>query len=178
MKLTNLKFRHIDEYLTKASVRLFANVGSDWIFVNDFYGKKGKILTKGLGKTYKHKWAMNNEFILHVPRGKNFRVYMTGWEVDGVDLLSGDILDPNSPCNRKTKRFIKSKLFSIKNMLLKGCLDDEYGEISNLYSFDSLGSADHFINSPHEGKNDDPCPFSKFDLKDRYFLSYTIEKIK
>jgi len=177
VKLTNLKFRHIGDKLSKAEVRLFANVGSNWIFLNDFHGKKGKILTKGLGKTYKHKWVLNNEFTLCVPRGKSFRVYMSGWEVDGIDLLSGDILDPGSPCDRKTKRFFKNRIFSIKNMLLKGCLDDEFGEISNLHSFDKLGRLDHFTNSPHEGKNDDPCPFSKYDLKDRYFLSYTIEKV-
>jgi hypothetical protein len=177
VKLTNLKFRHINDYLTKAEVRLFANVGSDWIFVNDFHGKKGKVLTKGLGKTRKHVWPLDNEFTVYIPRGKNFRVYMAGWEVDGVDLLSGEILDPNSPCDRKTKRFIKNKIFSVKNMFLKGCLDDEYGEISNLHSYDKLGRIDHFTNSPKEGKNDDPCPFSKFDLKDRYFLSYTIEKL-
>ncbi len=177
VKLTNLKFRYINDKLSKAEVRLFANVGNEWIFLNDFFAKKGKILTKGLGKTYKHKWVLNNEFTVSVPRGKSFRVYMSGWEVDGIDLLSGDILDPTSPCDKKTKRFFKNRIFSIQNMLLKGCLDDEYGEISNLHSFDKLGRKDQFTNSPHEGKNDDPCPFSKFDLKDRYFLSYTIEKV-
>lgn len=177
VKLTHLKFRYINDKLSKAEVRLFANVGSDWIFLNDFHGKKGKVLTKGLGKTRIHKWSLDNEFTVYVPRGKNFRVYMAGWEVDGIDLLAGDILDPNSPCDRKTKRFFKNRIFSIKNMLLKGCLDDEYGEISNLHSFDKLGRFDRFTNSPHEGKNEDPCPFSKYELKDRYFLSYTIEKI-
>jgi hypothetical protein len=177
VKLTNLKFRHINDRLSKAEVRLFANIGSNWIFINDFCGKKGKILSKGLGKTYKHKWTLNNEFTICVPRGKSFRVYMSGWEVDGIDLLSGDILDPGSACDKKTKRFFKNRIFSIRNMLLKGCLDDEFGEISNLHAYDKLGRTDHFSNSPKEGKNDDPCPFSKFDLKDRYFLSYTIEKI-
>ena len=177
VKLTNLKFRYINDKLSKAEVRLFANVGSEWIFLNDFHGKKGKILTKGLGKTYFHKWALNNEFTVYVPRGKNFRVYMSGWEVDGIDLLAGDIMDSGSPCDKETKRFFKKRIFSIQNMFFKGCLDDEFGEIGNLHGYNTLGRTDHFTNSPHEGKNDDPCPFSKFDLKDRYFLSYTIEKI-
>ena len=177
VKLTNLKFRYINDKLSKAEVRLFVNVGSDWIFLNDFHGKKGRILTKGLGKTYYHKWPLDNEFIVSVPRGKNFRVYMSGWEVDGIDLLAGDILDSGSPCDKKTKRFFKNRIFSIQNMLMKGCLDDNYGEISNLHAYDKLGRLDHFTNSPHEGKNDDPCPFSKYELKDRYFLSYNIEKI-
>ncbi len=177
VKLTSLKFRHINDQLSKAEVRLFANVGSHWIFLNDYHGKKGKILSKGLGKTYKHKWQLNNEFTIYVPRGKKFRVYISGWEVDGIDLLAGDILDSGSPCDKKTKRFFKNRIFSLQKMVFKGCLDDEYGEISNLHGYDSLGKINYFNNSPHEGKNDDPCPFSKYDLKDRYFLSYSIEKI-
>ncbi len=177
VKLTNLKFRYLNDKLSKAEVRLFANVGSHWIFLNDFHGKKGKILTKGMGKTYKKKWTLDNEFLLFVPRGKSFRVYIGGWEVDGIDLLAGTLIDPNSPCSRKTKKFIRDKAFSIRNMLLKGCMDDEYGDISNLHSYDKLGRIDHFTNSPHEGKNEDPCPGGKFELKDRYFLSYTVEKV-
>ncbi|HLP20157.1 MAG TPA: hypothetical protein VK174_07650 [Chitinophagales bacterium] len=177
IKLSSLKFKYINDKLSKAEVRLFVNVGSDWVFLNDFHGKKGHILTKGLGKTYKHHWNLHNEFTVYVPRGKQFRVYISGWEVDGIDLLAGDILDPASACDKKTKRFFKNRIFSIQNMLLKGCLDDVYGEISNLHSFDKLGRIDYFTNSPHEGKNDDPCPFSKFDLKDRYFITYTIEKL-
>ncbi len=177
VKLTNLHFRYLDETLTKADIRLFANVGNEWIFLNDFLGKKGKVLTKGLGHTYKHKWVLNNEFTVYVPRGKTFRVYMNGWENDGIDLLFGNLLDPASPCNRKTKRFFKTSIFSFGKMWLKGCLDDNYGEISKLHSYNNLGKIDHITNSPQKGFNDDPCPGSKYPLKDRYFLSYTIEKL-
>jgi hypothetical protein len=72
---------------------------------------------------------------------------------------------------------LKDKLFSITHMLFRGCLDDQYGEISQLHSYDKLGRTNHFNNSPQEGMNEDPCPGSKYPLKDRYFLSYTIEKI-
>jgi hypothetical protein len=155
---------------------MFVNVGSDWICVNDFFGKKGKVLSKGMGKTYRHKWNLNNEFMLYVPRGKNFRVFMNGWEVDGLDMLFGTLLDPGSPCNKKTKRWIKNVSFSLK-IFLKGCLDDSWGQTSKLHSYDKLGKTDKFTNSPQSGMNDDPCPFSKYPLKDRVFLSYTIEKV-
>jgi hypothetical protein len=177
VKLTNLHFKYLDETFTKADIRMFANVGSDWIFLNDFHGKKGKVLTRGLGHTYRHKWALNNEFTIYVPRGKTFRVYAGGWENDGIDLLMGKLLDPTSPCNRKSKRFFKNSIFSFRNMWLKGCLDDNYGEISKLHSYDKLGKTDHITNSPQKGINDDPCPGSRYPLKDRYFLSYTIEKV-
>lgn len=173
---TNLHFRHLDEFLTRAEVRMFASVGNDWILLNDFFPKKGKILTKGLGKTYKHKWKLNNEFTVYLPRGKSFRVNMSGWEVDGVDGLFGKLLDPTSPCNRKTKLFVKLSSFNA-TMFLRGCLDDNYGEISKLHSYDRLGKIDHITNSPQNGINEDPCPGGKFPLKDRLFLSYTIEKL-
>jgi hypothetical protein len=177
VKLTNIHFKHIDEILTKAELRMFANVGSDWIFINDFFPKKGKILSKGMGKTYKHRWNLNNEFTLYVPRGKSFRVFMSGWEDDGIDMLFGKLLDPASPCNRKTKRWFKNSVFSVKNMLFQGCMDDNFGETSKLYSYDRLGKVNQFSNSPQSGVNDDPCPGSRYPLKDRVFLSYTIEKI-
>ena len=176
VKLTNLHFRYLDEVLSKAEVRLFASVGNEWIFVNDFFPKKGKILTKGLGKTYKHHWTLNNEFIVCVPRGKSFRVNMSGWEVDGVDMLFGKLLDPGAPCNRKTKNTFKAESFTT-TMFARGCLDDNYGEITKLHNYNNLGKIDQFKNSPQTGINDDPCPFSKYPLKDRVFLTYTIEKI-
>lgn len=177
VKLTKLHFRYLDELMSKAEIRLFVNVGNDWIFLNEFHGKKGKILSKGLGETFKHNWTLNNEFTVYVPRGKPFRVYMNGWEADGIDYLFGALLDPGSPCNRKTKRFFKQKIFSFKNMFMKGCLDDSWGETSKLHTYDKLGNIDHFNNSPQSGINNDPCPFSKYPLKDRVFLSYTIEKL-
>jgi hypothetical protein len=129
-----------------------------------------------MGKTYKHKWSLNNEFLVYLPRGKSFRVYMSGWEVDGLDMLYGKLLDPSSACNRKTKHFIKNSLFSFK-MVIKGCLDDNFGETSKLHTYDKLGKIDHITNSPQNGMNDDPCPASKYPLKDRLFLNYTIEKV-
>ena len=177
VKLTNLHFRYLDEFMTKAELRMFVNVGSDWIFVNDFFGKKGKVLSKGLGKTYKHNWSLNNEFIVCVPRGKSFRVFMNGWEADGIDMLFGKLLDPGSPCNRKTKRWFKDTTFSFRRMFMTGCMDDSYGQTSKLHAYDKLGKVDHFKNSPQSGMNDDPCPGSKYPLKDRVFLSYTIEKV-
>lgn len=176
VKLKHLYIKRLCDYLSKAEIRLFANVGNNWVFVNDFFPRKGKILTKGLGKTRKKHWDLQNEFTVYVPRGTAFRVYMAGWEVDGVDLLSGDLLDPTSECNRKTKRFIKDRIFSIRNMLLKGCMDDQYGDIGSMHSYDNLGRVNTFTNTPEKGRNEDPCPFSEYELKDRYFLTYTIEK--
>jgi hypothetical protein len=176
VKLKSIRFKHLDEFLTKAEIRMFANVGSDFIFINDFLGKKGRVLSRGLGKTYKHKWALHNEFVVCVPRGKTFRVNMSGWEVDGVDALFGKLLDPGLPCDRKTKRIFRESSFSAA-MFIRGCLDDNFGEITKLHSYEQLGKITEVINSPQKGINEDPCPGGKYPLKDRVFLSYTIEKV-
>jgi hypothetical protein len=60
---------------------------------------------------------------------------------------------------------------------MRGCFDDNYGEITKLHNYNNLGKIDQFKNSPQTGFNDDPCPFSKYPLKDRVFLTYTIEKV-
>lgn len=177
VKFTGLKIKRLNELFSKAEIRLFANVGSDWIMLNDFHGKKGKTLTKGMGKTRKKWWGLNNEVTLQVPAGAYFRVAMSGWEGDGINQLMGDLLDQNCGCDKKSKRFFKTKIFSIKHMVMKGCLDDEYGEIAKIHKPSDLGRYSQFSNSPQEGKNEDPCPFSKYALKDRYFLLYTIEKV-
>jgi hypothetical protein len=62
-------------------------------------------------------------------------------------------------------------------MWMKGCLDDNYGEISKLHNYNNLGKIDHIVSSPQSGINDDPCPGSKYPLKDRVFLYYTIQKM-
>lgn len=176
--LNKLYLRKLSEMGDKAEMRLLANVGNDWIFVNDFLGKGGKILTRGLGETFKKHWTLSNEFTVYVPRTKTFRVFMSGWEADGVDFLMGELMDPASPCNKKTKHFLSTRFFSIQNMLLRGCEDDEMGEMSDVYRYPMGTIPTSFTLSPKGGQSNDPCPFSKYPLKDRYYFTYTISLVK
>ena len=146
------------------------------MFLNDFFGKR-KILTEGLGKTFKKNWRLSNQFTVYVPRTKAFRVFMSGWEADGVDYLMGDVMDPNSPCNANTKKFFKQRFFSIHNMLMRGCEDDEMGEMSNAYHYPTGLTPETFTITPQGGESHDPCPFSKYSLKERYYFTYTISLI-
>lgn len=172
--LTKLYFKKLSELGDRAEMRVFANVGNDWIFLNDFFGKRGKILTRGMGKTFKKHWALSNEFTLYVPRTRTFRVYMAGWEADGVDFLMGKLLDPASVCDEKTRRFLKNSIFSFRNMFLRGCEDDELGEISDVHYYPTGIIPATFTLAPTRGMSNDPCPFSKYPLKDRYFLTYEV----
>ncbi len=178
ISLTSLYLKRQYDYGGVNESRIFSNVGNNWVFLNDFLGKRNKILSKGLGKTSKKSFDLNNTFTVYLPRDKKFRVYTAGWEADGVDYFMGDIFNPYSSCTKKNKLYLKGKLFSINHMLLSGCMDDEFGEISNLHSTSNLSESNYFLNSPKDGINEDPCPFSKFPLANRYFLNYSIDKIK
>lgn len=177
IKLTELNFRKLSEKGGKAELRVFVNAGSDWLFLNDFFPVNGKILSRGMGKTNRHNWQLSNAIRLYVPSDKMFRVYAAGWEADGVDRLMGDLADQNMPCTPKTKRFFKRKMLNFA-MVWGGCLDDEIGEVSKLHNNKDLLDFNFFKSSPTEGKNEDICPFSKYPLKDRYFLHYAIERMK
>jgi len=177
VKLTQLDYRKLSEKGGKADVRMFVNAGSNWILLNDFFPSHGKILSRGLGKTTKHKWELKNSFKLYVPDDKKFRVYAAGWEADGVDRLMGQATDQCQPCTPKTKRFFKRKMINLA-MAWGGCFDDRFGEATKLHAPKDLLDYNYFKSSPFEGVNEDVCPFSKYDLKDRYFLNYTIERVK
>jgi len=175
VSLNKLYFKKMSELGDRAEMRVFAAVGNDWIFLNDFFGKGGKVLSRGMGETFKRHWALTNEFTLYVPRSRAFRVFMSGWEADGVDFLMGKLMDPASPCDKKTKRFFKNSFFSIRNMLLRGCEDDELGEMSAVYHYPAGLAPTTFTLAPTVGMSTDPCPFSKYPLKDRYFFTYTVK---
>ena len=175
--LTKLYLKKLSELGDRAEMRLFANVGNEWIFLNDFHGKGGKILTRGMGKTFKKHWTLSNEFTVYVPRGRAFRVFMSGWEADGVDYLMGDLMNPYNGCDINSKKFFKKRFFSIKNMLMRGCEDDEMGEMSGVYHYPTGIIPTSYTISPQSGESHDPCPFSKYPLKDRYFLTYTLSLV-
>ena len=128
-----------------------------------------------MGNTPKNTFELNNVFTIYVPDSSYFRVYAAGWDADGVDYFMGDIFNPYSSCNSRNKLYLKSKLFNINHMILSGCMDDKLGEISTIHSPASLVQSNFFSSSPKDGMNDDPCPFSKFLLKNRYTLYYSIE---
>jgi hypothetical protein len=177
VKLTQLEYKKLSEKGGKAELRMFANVGSHWVLLNDFFSSKGKVLSRGLGKTTKRNWQLSNSFKVFVPDAKKFRVYAAGWEADGVDRLMGQVVDQCQPCTPKTKRFFKKKMINIA-MALGGCFDDRIGEATKLHAPTDLLNYNYFKSAPTEGENEDVCPFSKHDLKDRYFINYTIESIK
>ena len=75
---------------------------------------------------------------------------------------------------------LSSTLSVFQGMLMKGCMDDEFGAAGALHGKMEIGQVLRFRMGPDEkqGKNEDPCPGSSFSLKDRFFLSYRIERLR
>ena len=178
--LESLELRKLNERMGAAEPRFYADVAGQWVFLNDFFGKGNRILSAGLGKTRKKKWKMNISFLLSAQEQDRFRVMAYGYERDGVDLLMGNLLNPEADCEPRMKRYLKARMFSFGKMLMKGCMDDEFGAAGALHGKMETGQVLRFRMGPDEkqGKNEDPCPGSSFSLKDRFFLSYRIERLR
>jgi hypothetical protein len=73
-----------------------------------------------------------------------------------------------------TKRSLRDKFFDLGHMVIKGCEDDELGEMSNVHRYPTGSVPTSFTITPPGGESHDPCPFSKYPLKNRYFLTYSV----
>lgn len=177
----NLHFRKRKEFFTKSELRVFMEVGGNWIFYNEFINTKN-IIDGGLGHTSKKDWDVNKEFIVHLPEDKKLRIYTGGWEGDGIDRVMGELMHPYSPCNAKTKLEIQAKLFTVYPVTWSGCLDDFIGEVEDFYLGKDLKDMQQFITpsdgKPHEEEGKDPCPCSSENQTNIFRLTYTIEKLE
>ncbi len=178
--IQNIYFRKLKEAFTRAELRVFMEVGGNWIFFNEFTNAKN-IIDGGIGHTFKNYWNVNKEFIVNVPENKKIRVHATGWEGDGIDRIMGQLMHPYSPCNLKTKLEVQAKLFTVFPVTWSGCLDDFIGAVedfhlgSNLKDFQQFKTSSDGEENEEEGK--DPCPCSSDNQKDIFRLSYTIQKL-
>jgi hypothetical protein len=173
-----LKIKKRKEFLTPSEFRVFMDVGGNWLFLNDLFGTKKDVLDKGLGKTYRRNFKIEDDFYINVPSGKDFRIYVTGWEADGMDLSFGHIVDDHSPCNADTKQMLhKSDKLNLKQVALHGCLDDHFGDAAAWHKVEGITTQQKFELLPQEGVNIDVCPCSKFKMEKGFKLYYTIEKV-
>lgn len=178
VSIKKLKIKRRKEFLNRSEFRVFMDVGGNWIFLNDLFGTKKEVLKRGLGKTYRRNFKINESFYVNVPAGKDFRIFVTGWEADGMDLSFGHIVNDNSPCNADTKQMLhKSDKINLKQVALHGCLDDHFGDAAAWHKGDSVSVKQKFELLPQEGENIDVCPCSKFKMEKGFKLYYTIEKV-
>jgi len=174
--LNSLKFRKMKEVFGKSEFRVFLAVNGEYIFFNEFIDVPN-VLSEGLGSTKKRFWDINQEFIVHLPEGKNFRVHAGGWEADAIDDLMGTLMDPYSACNSATRRWANEKLRLASPLKPGGCLDDHIGEIHAMYAAEDVGDYKEFETFTDGRKETDFCPCDNGKQKNVFKLKYTIQKL-
>jgi len=177
VKLSELLFSRFNEFLSKSEIRMFIDIGGNYLFLNDF-AKAKDILNQGLGKTRKKKWNFSNEFTLYVPQDKEFRVMAHGWEADGIDKLFGHIIDNYLPCTPASKKMVNKLMIDFTPVGFGGCLDDPLGSALRFHNLKELPGkyADYVVRSDG-GYHDDVCPCASFSPKNFYSVSYRVEKM-
>lgn len=175
--LDKLRIRRFTDVMNRSEMRMYANVGSNYFFLNDILGGKENILDQKFGKTLKRNWKIKKTFTIYVPEGWRFRIMAKGWEADGTDKIYGHIMDHNSPCDAATKKFIHDKMMDWSPVGLGGCMDDFTGMAEFFHQGTSLGEPINFKISPLTGENGDFCPGSGYDLRNYFNLYYTLERI-
>ena len=165
------------EVFGKSRFRVFLAVNGQYIFLNEFVDVQN-ILSDGLGYTKKKTWEINQQFIVYLPSGQEFRVHAGGWEADVIDETMATLMDPYSPCNAATKEWVNEKLDALSPIKRGGCLDDHIGEVHAIYTAAELGDYAAF-ETPSDGRKEkDICPCDNGKQKNVFKLFYTIEKVK
>lgn len=177
VNLDRLKIRRLSEvfFLTPAELRMFADIGGQYIFLNEFVTKQKDILRSGLGKTIFRNWKINKSFTVHVPHDKMFRVYVGGWEADGVDKVMGYIIDQNADCTSELKLGINDLMLDPTPVGYGGCEDDNMGESIVFHSPLEIGSGAHYISSGNGKAYVENCPLGKRTPVDFHRLEYSIQ---
>lgn len=174
--LNELRFDRFHEALGKAEIRLFLDVGGNFLFLNDF-ATTADILNDGLGKTRRKKWDFNIPFTVYVPHDKKFRVAAHGFEADGIDKVFGHIVDNYSLCTPATKKLVIKKMINLNPVGLGGCLDDPLGNALRFHTTNEFtGKYMDFVVRSDGGYHEDGCPCASFSPKNIFSIGYRVEK--
>lgn len=176
INLDRLKIRRLSEifFLTPAELRMFADVGGQYIFLNEFVSKRSDILRSGLGKTILRNWKINKSFTVHVPEDKQFRIYVGGWEADGVEKVMGHIINQNAECTSDLKNRINDLMLDPTPVGYGGCEDDNMGESIVFHSPRELGVSGSYVSSGDGNPYQENCPLGKRTPVDFHRLEYSI----
>lgn len=171
----SFKVRRLSEpLLGRAELRVFMEVGGQYIFFNEFATDQKNILKNGIGKTYRRKWKIDNSFVVHVPEDRQFRVYVGGWEGDGSEKILGHIIDQYSECTTELKNRINDKMLDPTPMGYAGCEDDNFGEAIMFHSPEQLINSHEFLIKGDGTPYKENCPFGKINPVDFHRLEYTV----
>lgn len=177
VSLEKLKIRRLSEifFLTPAELRMFADVGGQYIFLNELVTNNKDILRSGLGRTIKRNWKINKSLTVYVPEDREFRVYVGGWEADGVDKVMGRIVNQNADCTSELKELINDLMLDPTPVGYGGCEDDNMGESIQFHHSGLLKENQSFTISSDGKSYEENCPFGKRTPVDFHRLEYYIK---
>ncbi|MCG3165708.1 MAG: hypothetical protein POELPBGB_01483 [Bacteroidia bacterium] len=174
--LNELRFDRFHEALGKAEIRVFLDIGGNYLFLNEF-ANVADIMNDGLGKTRRKNWNFNIPFTVYVPHDKKFRVAAHGFEADGIDKLFGHIVDNYSPCTPATKKMINNMMIDLAPVGIGGCLDDPLGNAIRFHTATEFpGKYMDFVVRSDGGYHEDGCPCASFSPKNIMSIGYRVEK--
>lgn len=173
----SFKVRRLSEpVLGRAELRVFMEVGGQYIFFNEFATNKKNVLNKGIGKTYRRKWKINNSFTVHLPEDREFRVYVGGWEADGAEKIMGHIIDQYSDCTSDLKNRINDLMLDPSPMGYNGCEDDNFGEAIMFHAASTINQNSSFLIKGDGKPYKENCPFGKHNPVDFHRLEYSVRE--
>jgi hypothetical protein len=176
VNLEKLWIRRLSEvfFLTPAELRMFADVGGQYIFLNEQISNSQDILRHGFGKTIRKRWKINKSTTIYVPEGRSFRVYVGGWEADGVDKVMGHIIDQYSECASGVKSRINDLMLDPTPVGYGGCEDDNMGESIRFHSPENLLENGSYRSIGNGKPYKENCPLGNRTPVNFHQLEYSI----
>lgn len=171
------KIKRYRDFLSKPETVAFMSVGNNYYLLNDVLAPPNYKRIIALYKNYKRKWYFANKLdsvVVYTLPNQPIRIATFGYEGDGMNNIMGTIINPNSPCDKLTKEVLDTTLFSMKKVGLKGCLDDNLGNIEYLFSGNYYQLTELLL-KPERGRNNDICPCSKYKLHKGYNLKVNVK---
>jgi len=173
VRLEELRFLQSKEFLTREEYRIFFNVGSDWLFLNDLT-KGNDQLRGGIGRTWKKRFVLNTRFRVHVLPHDSFRVHVGGFEADGISRGFGHLLDPASPCDEQTLQALHKILWGGTIVGFRECWDDHIGHVNVFVSHDDSEMESTFEVRSQGKWIDEDCLRPRGQQVDVFSLTYRV----
>jgi hypothetical protein len=174
----DLHFTQRKDVLSRPEKVMWLEAGGQYLCLNEFIEGQN-IMRDGQAKTYNRDWKIDLKLRVHAMPGQVFRVHVGGWENDGVSRVYGQLLDPDMPCTKASKKLLHSHLWPATPFTMHGCLDDLIGEVHDFYSTDTL-PAFLQVETKSTGRDNElePCPGANTEQNDVFTVRYSIRRLE
>lgn len=170
--LEDIRFKKTHD-LGSGEYRIFAEVGGQWIFLNEFLPAEDilKVATD-VG----HVWNIGRSFDVAVNPGDSFRVHAGGWEADGINQYFGHLVDPDAVCDEPFKTLLGDNVWP---MLWAGSRDDSAGNIREIHGTDGdFRAGAHAVTSTGAPEEEiDVWTGEDTDPHDTFVMRYRVEEL-